>query len=262
MRALVVAAAALALAGCGGAQHQAAAPACSLHQRAGVSERTGEHTLVLTVTGCSVRTTPHVELLSQDGKRLAFAYVPVGGPAGAHQVTLDKYRCDIRTTTVARRVELTLSTGRRLWLSLGPEPVMDWCPAEAPSSVVRVYLGGVHPAGTYRDVFREVYDGRLDTSWSCAALRTAIAHLPVDGPTYSRIPDVLARAAARACDAALTGLAPGAPRAAVVAALGRPDLAGPRCPVWRWRPESGAVDGARLCFTNDRATAVQTALHG
>jgi hypothetical protein len=246
--------------GCAGQRRSR--PPCSLRQGDSVSERTGEHTLVLTVIGCAVRTTPHVELFAADGRRIPFAYVPIGGSVGARRVTLDKYRCDVRTTTVARRVQLTLATGSRLTLRLGPEPVMDWCPAEAPSFVVRIYLGGVHRAGTYRDVFHDVYDGRLDTSWSCAALRTAIAHLPVDGPVYSRLPGVLARAAAPACDNALTGLAAGAPKAAVVAALGRPDVARARCPVWRWRPESGAVDGARICFAHGRATAVETAVHG
>lgn len=260
MRTLVVAAAALALAGCGG--HRSAASPCALQRGGGVSERTGEHTLVLTVAGCRVRETPRVELFGADGRRLAFAYVPVGGRAGDPQrVVLDKYRCDIRTTTVARRVQLTLANGRRLSLRLGPAPVLDWCPAEAPSSIVRVYLGGVHRAGTYRDVLRDVQDGHLETSRSCAALRTAIAHLPVDGPTYSRLPGLLTRAAAGACDTALTGLAPGAPRAAFYAALGQASFGGPRCPVWRWRPESRAVDGARVCFTHGRATAVQTALH-
>lgn len=261
MRALVLVVAALAVAGCGGERH--GAPSCSLHRGAEVAERTGEHTLALVVTGCPVRSTPRVELLDGAGRRLAFAFVPVGGRAGTPQrVVLDKYRCDIRTAAVARGVRVTLGDGQRLALRIGPEPVLDWCPAEAPSSIVRVYLGGVHRVGTYRDVFRDVYDGHLDTSWPCGALRDAIAHLPVDGPTYSRLPGILEHAAARACDSALAGLAPGAPRSAVFAALGTPDLAGPRCPVWRWRPTSGAIDGARACFAHGRATAVQTAVHG
>jgi hypothetical protein len=260
VRALLVAAAALLAAGCGGERH--AAPQCALHRGGDVSERTGEHTLVLILTGCTVRSTPHVELFAADGRKLAFAYVPVGGRAGTRQVTLDKYRCDIRTTAVARRVSLGFADGRRASLRLGPSPVLDWCPAEAASSIVRVYLGGIHRVGTYRDVLRDVYDEHLDTSWSCGLLRDAIAHLPVGGPTYSRLPGILARAAARACDAALAGLAQDAPRSAVDEALGKPDTAGPRCPVWRWRPASGAIDGARICFTHGRASTVQTALHG
>jgi hypothetical protein len=261
VRVLVLVVAALAVTGCGGERH--AAPPCSLHRGADVAERTGEHTLVLVVTGCPVRSTPGVELLDEAGRRLAFAYVPVGGRAGAPQrVVLDKYRCDIPTTTVARRVSLLFPDGRHASMRFGPEPVMDWCPAEAAASIVRVYLGGVHGTGTYRDVLRDVYDEHIDASWSCGLLREAISHLPVDGPTYSRLPDILARAAARACDSALAGLAQGAPRSAVDEALGKADLSGRRCAIWRWRPASGTIDGARACFAHGRATVVQTALHG
>jgi hypothetical protein len=231
-------AAALLAAGCGSSPH--AASGCALHLGPDVSERTGEHTLVLALSGCTAQATPRVELLAADGRRLAFAYVPVGGRIGTHQVTLDKYRCDIRTTAVARRVRLTLADGRHTSLRLGPRPVMDWCPVEAPSSIVRVYLGGVHRAGTYRDVLRDVYDEHLDRSWSCSLLRDALAHLPVDGPIYSRRPGILARAAAQACDSTLAGLSQGAPRSAVFAALGTPDHAGPALPRLALAPHLGS----------------------
>ena len=140
---------------------------------------------------------------------------------------------------------------------------MDWCPAEGVSIVVHVYLGGVRrePA-TWRGVLRDAYDGHLERVWPCGPLRDAIRHLPVHPPTYSTLPETLARAAAPACDAAIAGIARGAPRFSVEESLGLPDSHGPRCPVWRWKPESGSEDGARVCFKHDRATTVQTALHG
>jgi hypothetical protein len=67
VRALLVAAAALLAAGCGGERH--AAPQCALHRGGDVSERTGEHTLVLILTGCTVRSTPHVELFAANGRK-------------------------------------------------------------------------------------------------------------------------------------------------------------------------------------------------
>ena len=158
----VVAVAVLAAAGCGG--HGSTTAACRLDRGPDVAERTGEHTLVLIVSGCSVRATPRVELFDARGRRLLFAVVPVGGRAG--------------------------------------------------------------------------------------------------NPTYSPLPALLRRAAARACATALAGIPPGAPRQAVYAAFGKASFPGPQCPAWRWPPGSGALDGARVCFARDRATAVQAAVHG
>ena len=73
---------------------------------------------------------------------------------------------------------------------------------------------------------------------------------------------VLEHAIAPACAAAIAGIAKGAPRFAVEESLGKPDTAGPRCPVWRWKPERGSIDGARICFAHGRATRVGTAVHG
>ena len=245
---IVVAAAVLALAGCG--HHTAARASCTLGRGPEISERTGEHSLALT-TSCGLDATPRVDLSG-----LPFTFVPEGGPKGSHAVVLDKYRCDIRAQTIARAVEVNgagLDVGRSL---------MDWCPAQAVSSVVHVYLGGLHARATWRGVLRDAYDGRLDRVYPCGVLREAISHLPPDPPTYSPLPGMVGRAASAACSATLVGLPRGAPRFAVVAALGKPTRSGPRCPVWRWAPYERSVDGARVCFAGGRATLVQTAVHG
>lgn len=250
---IVVVAAVVGLTACGGGHHGASA--CTLALGRSPSPRTGEHPVVVT-TSCAIDAAPRVEVLSLERRRLPFTYVQEGGPKGAHRILLDKYRCDIRSIDLGRTVELA---GGRLDVS---RSLLDWCPEEGASTVIRVYLGGRHARPTWRGVLQDVYDGRLDRVWPCGALRTAIAHLPVDGPMYSKIPAQLARAAAAACGAQLESVAVGAPRAAVDEALGRPDVGGPRCHVWRWDPESGALDGARICFADGRATLVQTALHG
>ena len=251
---IVVVAALVALTACGGS-HRSAAPGCTLGLGQPPSPETGEHAVVVT-TSCALDRTPGVELFGLHGGRLAFTYVQDGGPKGAHAVLLDKYRCDIRSRDLGHAVALA---GARLDLG---RSLLDWCPAEAVSTVVHVYLGNRQSRPSWRGVLRDVYDGRLDRVWSCGALRTAIAHLPADGPMYSAIPGVLARAAAPMCTAQLAGIPRGAPRFAVDEAFGTPSFGGPRCPVWRWAPESGSVDGARICFANGRATLVQTAVHG
>jgi hypothetical protein len=251
---IVLVATVLALTACGGG-HRVSAPACTLRLAQGPSPETGEHPVTV-ATSCAADHAPHVEIFGLHGTRLPFTYIQEGGPKGAHTILLDKYRCDVRSVDLGHTVALgsaRLDVGRSL---------LDWCPAEAISTVVHVYLGGRHPHATWRGVLRDVYDGRLDRVWPCAALRSAIKHLPVDGPTYSAIPGRLARAAAPACDAQLGEIEVGAPRSAVDEALGAPDLGGPRCPVWRWNPENGSVDGARVCFARGRATLVQSAVHG
>jgi hypothetical protein len=217
---------------------------------------TGEHTVAI-ATSCALQSTPTIRLLGLHGARLPFALVDEGGPKGAHTVVLDKYRCDVRYRDLTRTVVIggsRLDVGRSL---------LDWCPAEAPSTTVAVYLGELRrKPPTWRGVFRDVYDGRLDRVWPCSTLRTAVAHLPVDGPIYSKVPRLLMRAAARACNAAVGGLPLGSPRTAFLAAFGGPSLAGPHCALWKWTPEDGAVDGVRVCFRNGRAVTVQTAVHG
>jgi hypothetical protein len=244
----------LALTACGGGHHSAVAR-CTLDLGQAPSPETGEHAVVVTTT-CALDTTPKVAVFGVHGRRLDFTYVQAGGPKGAHAVLLDKYRCDIADQDSGRTTELV---GTRLDLG---RSLLDWCPAEAVSTVIHVYLGARRFRATWRGVLRDAYDGRLDRVWPCAALRSAIAHLPVDGPMHLKILQLIARAAAPTCDAALAGIPAGAPRFAVAEALGSPSFGGPRCPVWRWAPESGATDGARVCFAKARATIVQTAVHG
>ena len=245
---IAVLGAVLALTACG---HRAAAhdTACTLSRGPEVPARTGEHSLPL-ADSCALDATPRVDL------GVPFTYVAEGGPKGAHVVVLDKYRCDIRALRSATAVRVDgarLDVGRTL---------MDWCPGEAVSSVVHVYLGRVHPRPTWRAVLRDVYDGRLDRIYGCGILRRALGHLPSSPPTYSPLPAQLGRAASAACSAALAGIPTGAPRFAVAEALGKPSSGGPRCPAWRWAPYGRSVDGARVCFSRGRATLVQTAVHG
>jgi hypothetical protein len=223
MRVLIVGAVAcVAVTGCGG--HRAA-DACSgvrlaAEQGSGVSEKTGQHTLLVEVrddgAACTVEGVPKVELLDGRGHELHFSYSHAGdqmiararprpvrlAPGQPGLVELNKYRCDIRDAAVARTVRLTLPHLPTLTLRVGPEPVLDWCPAEKPSSTVDVSAVLAAPLAVSSDgraVLQDVYDGHLDERWSCASLRAAIARLPVDGPIYSTIPRILEAAAARAC---------------------------------------------------------------
>ena len=250
---IVLLATVVTLAACG-SEHRAAHSSCTLRLAQAPVPETGEHAVAVS-TSCNLDAPPRIEVFGTHGRRLDFTYVQEGGPKGAHAVVLDKYRCDIRSRDVGRTVRLggaSLDLGRSL---------LDWCPAQAASTVVHVYLGGRHARPTWRSVFRDVYDGRLDRVWPCGALRTAIAHLPT-GRVYSTLPGQLARAAAPACDTALAGSARGAPRGAVEEALGASSTDGPRCTVWRWAPATGSIDGARVCFVAGRATLIQTAVHG
>lgn len=111
-------------------------------------------------------------------------------------------------------------------------------------------------------VFRDVYDGRLDHDWSCGSLRAAVRRLPPDPPVYSKLPGIIGAAAARACDDELSHLAAGATRSEVRSALGMP-TAGERCWRFEWPSDkSSPVDGARICFSGERADTIQTAVHG
>jgi len=245
---IVLAVAVLALAGCG--HHTASRSSCAVGRGPELSERTGEHSLSLT-TSCGLEATPRVSLSG-----LPFAFVPEGGPKGSHVVVLDKYRCDIRAQRIADAVSLNgarLEVGRSL---------MDWCPAQAVSTVVHVYVGGLHARATWRAVLRDAYDGRVSRVYPCAVLRETLRHFPADSPTYSKLPAMIGRAASAECSLAVLGLPRGAPRFAVLAALGTPTVDEPRCPRWTWTPYEWPVDGARVCFAGGRATVVRTAVHG
>ena len=126
-----------------------------------------------------------------------------------------------------------------------------------------------------RAVLQDAYDGHLDRHWSCGSLRAALRRLPGDR-IYSTLPVIIGRTAAGACDAALAELEVGATRAQVRSSLGAPD-SGSRCWVTRWPPADAgqsvrfkgnhpagrrsSVDGARVCFSGDRAVQIQTAVH-
>lgn len=239
---IVLLGAVVVLLSCGG--HHTSAPACTLRPAPTPSPETGEHSVALT-SSCALAAIPRVELYGLHGARLPFTYVLEGGARRSHSLLLDKYRCDVRYRDLAHTVVVA---GARLDIG---RSLLDWCPAEAVSTVVHVYLGPLRRTKpTQRDVYRDVSDDRLDRVWPCAALRAAIAH------------QQLARATARVCDAQVAEIARGAPRFAVEDGLGPPSSGGPRCPVWRWDPAGGSIDGARICFTNGRATLIQRAVHG
>jgi hypothetical protein len=122
------------------------------------SEPTGQHTapLVLTRTGASACTLvgyPAIALLNAQGQRLRFRYshhgdlvvaaqhphvVHVAGRGFAYFL-LNKYRCDSRSVSAARRLRVTLPGVRgSLTLQLPHYPIMDYCPADSPSTTIAV----------------------------------------------------------------------------------------------------------------------------
>jgi uncharacterized protein YceK len=106
-------------------------------------------------------------------------------------------------------------------------------------------------------VLRDASDGHLDRDWSCGSLRAAVKRLP-EGLTIS----LVAAAAGHACDQALAQLRDRDSKAHVASLLGQPDRA-PRCWLYRWPPTtSSAIDGARICFSHNRVSLIQTAVHG
>lgn len=214
--------ASLALAGCGGHRAADACPGARLAVMQGslVSEETGQHTLQVQIedrgAACTIEGVPKVELLGRGGKTLHFSYQDTGdqmipaahprpvriAPGRPALVELNKYRCDIRAIDGARTIRVTLPNLPTLSLELGHYPILDWCPAEKPSSIVDVSAVSAAPVvsgSDWRAVFNDVYDGHLDERWSCSLLHAAIAHLPQDPPIYSKIPAILEAAAKRAC---------------------------------------------------------------
>ena len=114
----------------------------------------------------------------------------------------------------------------------------------------------------WKAVIGDVYgDGRLDQPWSCALLRPAVSHLPVD-LDHSKIIETLDDAAAAACRAALGALARGDSPKTVLALLGTPDRR-PGCWLYFWPPTRGsALVGARICFGDGRVSLIQRSVHG
>lgn len=176
----------LVVAGCSGHAHVASS-CVHLARAEGPSERTGEHTVIIQASGCGVRAVPSFQLLDARGHALPFRYdVRVGRPNG--RVDFDKYRCDIHTQATVATVRLTFG-GHTASLAIPNDSLLDYCPAEVPSRTIHVLVGA--PLTSWRGVFRDVYDGKLDRYWSCDALQTALAHFPVDGPMYSKAPAIL-----------------------------------------------------------------------
>lgn len=122
------------------------------------SELTGQHTAPIAVSRlgsnpCTLTGYPRIALLGANGHPLGFRYrhhgdlVVPGRPPRAVQVgadgsaffLLNKYRCDIRAADAARTLEVSLPGVRgRLTLRLSHYPILDYCPAEAPSGTVAV----------------------------------------------------------------------------------------------------------------------------
>ena len=120
-----------------------------------LSEKTGQHTAVFALrnTGpaCTLEGYPTVVLADGAGRTLAFRYHRGGDQMltsnpphlaavarrGKAYFALNKYRCDIVATAIARVVRVTLP-GSSGSLSLRLQhPIMDFC-SEAPSRIVSV----------------------------------------------------------------------------------------------------------------------------
>jgi len=122
------------------------------------SEPTGQHTAPVVVNRlgsnpCTLTGYPRIVLLGANGDPLGFRYSHRGdlvvsarppravqvGAGGSAFLLLNKYRCDIRAVGVARTLEVTLPGVRgRLSLRLPHYPILDYCPAEAPSTTITV----------------------------------------------------------------------------------------------------------------------------
>jgi len=133
-----------------------------------MSEPTGQHTapLALTRTGasaCTLSGYPIVALFDARGQQLNFRYSHRGdlvvaaqrphtvhvGEHGSAYFLLNKYRCDIRSVSVARWLRVTLPGVRGpLRLRLPHYPIIDYCPAEPPSRTITVspIVGGLAQA--------------------------------------------------------------------------------------------------------------------
>jgi hypothetical protein len=212
----------------GGAQSCPAAH-LDLDEGSRYSEATGQHTVLLEIDAasgvCRVDGFPSVELIGLKGTALPFTYTHHGDqmlpdrepqqvvirPGHPAYVALNKYRCDMHATDGARTVRLTLpGATTTLALRLETYPSLDYCAekqsltvAVTPVVATRREIHAPEPEllvdPTGRAVLRDVFDGRLNSQWSCASLRAAITLLPAEGMTYSKIPLLLRRAERRAC---------------------------------------------------------------
>jgi hypothetical protein len=119
------------------------------------SEKTGQHTATFVLTNRSQHTCvldgyPHVQLLDERRRLLRFRYSHTGDqmitsrppqrivvrPGGRGFFALNKYRCDIKATAIARIVRVQLP-GQTRWLRLWlpAYPLLDYCP-EKPSLII------------------------------------------------------------------------------------------------------------------------------
>lgn len=122
-----------------------------------VSEKTGQHTATFVVMNrsrhsCVFKGYPRVELRDERGRVLRFRYHDGGdqmitgrppqrvtaGPGRRVFFALNKYRCDLRATAIARSVRVLLP-GQSTWLRLRlpAYPLLDYC-REKPSLIVSV----------------------------------------------------------------------------------------------------------------------------
>ena len=122
------------------------------------SEPTGAHTAPLRITRigtqpCALEGYPTVALLNARRQKLDFRYshrgdvvVAARSPQVVHvrggdsaYVLLDKFRCDLRTVSLARWLRVGLPGVRgRLVLRLPRYPMIEYCPAESASRTIAV----------------------------------------------------------------------------------------------------------------------------
>jgi hypothetical protein len=122
------------------------------------SEPTGQHTAPVVLkrlgsTPCTLDGYPRVALADAHGQALNFRYshqgdlvvaahpphvVHVGGSGSAYFL-LNKYRCDLRDTGIARWLRVSLPGVRGpLVLRLPHYPLLDYCPVKGPSTTIAV----------------------------------------------------------------------------------------------------------------------------
>jgi Protein of unknown function (DUF4232) len=123
------------------------------------SEPTGQHTAPVVLkrlgsTACTLDGYPRVAMVGANGQVLHFRYshhgdlVVAARPPHAVRIArngsayflLNKYRCDVRDTGIARAMRVTLPGVRgRLVLHLPRlNPIIDYCPVAGPSTTIAV----------------------------------------------------------------------------------------------------------------------------
>jgi hypothetical protein len=122
------------------------------------SEPTGQHTAPVVLkrlgsTPCTLDGYPRISLVNAHGQVLHFRYSHRGdlvvaahpphvvhvGASGSAYFLLNKYRCDLRDTGIARWLRVRLPGVRdRLVLRLPHYPVIDYCPVRGHSTTIAV----------------------------------------------------------------------------------------------------------------------------